>query len=89
MAKINHNQPLTPREIETIKNAEKYTISMFMGRGSYLKYEIKDLEDAVAVGKELSKRENKASMLYAIMGERQALICNFYPDGKVSIRPEK
>lgn len=90
MAKTNHNQPLTPREIEVIKGATSHVACVFKGRGAYLKYEITSgLEDAVSVAAELAKRENKVATLYAVMGKRQAVICNYYPDGRVSLRPEK
>lgn len=89
MARTNYNQPLTPREKEVIDHAEKYVINIFHGRGQYEKHELDLLTDAVEVGKELSKRYNKPALLYAIMGDRQAVMCSLYPNGTFSIRPEK
>lgn len=95
MAKTNYNQPLNPREIETIKNASRYVVSVALGRGQFRKEKLELITDAVAVARGLAEQLNKTVMLYAVMDdpqtqmERSALICNFYPDGTFSVRADK
>jgi hypothetical protein len=89
MGKKNHNPPLTEREAEVIANAESYTVTQFLGQGLKNKYEkIEALADAVSVARELVSVNKRPAMLYAIQGVRQALVCNFYADGTVSVRPD-